>query len=257
MRVEQARKTPPTAWGGRARLRRHAQRCPRLNGVQAQVVADAVQTGHLIQRPDAQIGAQHPDGLILQGGHNRVTRRVHEQVAAGDDTVGHAPGAHSASPRQCDFPQPGTAQVLHGLKAARAEVARGESAHLVDGLNDGRSPVEVHGALAARPGILGKFGGEAARGGTEQLGVGQRGRLASRSVQDDSLQPFAAHQRAQAAARGDAADLLVVSGAGDGGGAHPHLTGRADGDDRAVLPPSFPRPGGRRVGTQPAPLIGG
>src|SRR5690606_28789017 len=75
---------------GQARLACYAQRGPGLAGVEAEIVAQVVEPGDIIQAAQAEVGAEQGNRLVLQRADDGLADLVHVDVAAGDHTARHA-----------------------------------------------------------------------------------------------------------------------------------------------------------------------
>ena len=135
----------PIAEVGQPRLHSDADGYPRLNGVQAVVVAEMNQLAGDVQVVDATVGPKGPDRLILLDGDQLAAIRVGIDVGTPDDTSRAASVAGRAHPtplltRLVDrLPtDPG-----RSLEASFTEIPGGEAAGLVDDVDQHRRTVAI------------------------------------------------------------------------------------------------------------------
>ena len=119
------------AEGEDARFHGHAEHDGGLDGVDADVVHDAVGQGDVVEVVDAAVGAQAPDGLVLEAGGHVLAVLVVVDLGALDDAAGVAAVLRLAAA--------GNDGVVHGLagdlvvpfELAVGEVAGRQPARLV------------------------------------------------------------------------------------------------------------------------------
>src|SRR6185369_2145991 len=204
----------------------------RLDGIDADVIHDVVGTGYIVQVIDAAVGAEAPDGLILETGGEILAILVVVDLGALDDAAGMAamPGLAAA----------GSNGVVHGfagdlivsLELADGEILGRQSAGLVEDVDQHVGAVSGQALAADR--VVQERLGKGLGSGLEFFGVGDYDLGRSLVIKSDALDLLRAHDRAKAAAA-VAAELAVRVLDRDVGGGHLEFAGRADGQDSGLL----------------------
>src|SRR6266567_346724 len=202
-------------------------------GPRADVVHEAVGKCDVVQVIDAAVGAQPPDGLVLEAGGHVLPFLVGVDLGALDDAAGVA--------AMLRFAAAGDDGVMHGfagdllmrLELAVGEVAGRQAAGLVEDVDQHVGPVGGQSFAADR--VVEQGLGKGAGGGLEFLRFGDFHAGGALVVDGDELEFLGAHHRAETAAT-VAADLAVGVLDRDVGRGHFQFAGGADGQDAGFLP---------------------
>jgi hypothetical protein len=203
------------------------------DGVEADLVTQAVEVGDVLPARDAAVRTEQGERLELERRRLVVPLGVVDHVAALDDAAGHAV-VHAAAALVEALDD---THAVQGLDVGRAALdpilVRERVEHVRLGDDRARSPLReglLRGAFEVGPGVL----------LAERVELLRALRLAHRAllrVDGDVLEPLAAHDCAQATASSVPCRvaILLVVGARDGCALEAHLAGRSDRDERGGL----------------------
>ena len=185
-----------------ARLHQHPDRAAELDRVDAEIVGLEVQPGELVGVLEPAVRAEEPDRLVLDRRDDLVAVRVRVDVAALDDAAGHAGVGLLAAAGEVLLAEEVPAETERGVVgvdgAPAAEVPDRESADVVGVVRDHRRAGLLEGldrglGVEELPVLLDRA--------HDLLPVVQRGHPVE--IDDDRLDLLDAHDRADAAARGE------------------------------------------------------
>ena len=107
----------------------NSQRCASLNSIQSKIIAQVIQSSHVIQAAQSQVGSQQGDGLILDCTNDLISIQVDIGVAAGNHATRHAASADLSPTLQDGLPQLFSVKVLNSLETALRETLGRQGAH--------------------------------------------------------------------------------------------------------------------------------
>jgi len=183
-----------------------------FNGVQSVGIAEIDHLADEVQVINAAVGAQRPVGFIFHTGGNRLACIIKHGVGALDDAAGAASMVVDflAQALLVGLKNRFTGNLGSAFKASTGEVAGGETASLIQNIDEDGSTKRIQTTLGLGDGVGAQGIDHLLASLVKERLVGNFNARGSGIIQDDELDPLAAQHRTQAAASGIAVGGVIL-----------------------------------------------
>ena len=229
---KQAQHFLAVAEGENAGFHGHAEHDGCFDGVDADVVHDAVGPGDVIQIVDATVGAKTPDGLILETGGDVFAVLVIVNLRTLDDAAGMAAMLRLAAAGNDGLVHGLAGNLVVAVELTNGKVPGRQAAGFVEDVDQDVGAIGGQTLTADR--MIKQGLGKGARRNLEFFRLGDLDAGSPFVVDGDELYLLRTHDGAKTTTA-VAADLAVRVLDRDVGGGHFQLTGGADGEDAGLL----------------------